>query len=416
MIGDGWDGDPSVRPAPDDPALDRTPGVRRIAVVTGTRAEFGLLKPVMRAIQARQDQQLLVIAAGSHLVSPATTYREVKAAFADSIAGAIPMQVAGRNGRDADVEALATGIARFGRLFSRLQPDWVVVLGDRIEALAAAAAASIGGHALAHIHGGDRAEGVADEAMRGAITKLAHLHLAASQQSADRLIRMGERPDTVRLVGSPAIDGLAEIPPISDARDAELASPTVLFLMHPVGRPAEHEESIAAAALDAALSNPTDRILALDPNLDAGRDGIIAAINAAAQRHPDRLRTAAHLPRDQFVGLLKRMAARRSGKGAGGGGGILLGNSSAALIEAAAIPIAAVDIGPRQSGRERAANVISSTESAHQIEAAIASARALNLANLAHPYGDGHSAPRIAAALAEVNPHDPRLLRKRCAY
>lgn len=404
MIGDGWAGEPAVRPGP---AEETSPAVRRVAVVTGSRAEFGLLAPVMRAVRARPDLELMVIAAGSHLVSPALTYQEVKAAFGAHIVDAVPMQVAGRTGRDADVEALGLGVGRFGRAFFRVMPDWVVVLGDRIEAFAAAAAASVGGFALAHIHGGDRAEGVADEAMRHAITKLAHLHLAATAQSAQRIIRMGENPDLVRTVGSPAIDGLAEIPALPDDEYEGLGRPNVVFLMHPVGRPAEHEETVAAAALEAVLADPDARVLALYPNLDPGREGVLAAVQSAERRHAGRVTVRMHLPRERFVGLLRRLADGR---------GLLVGNSSAALIEAAALRVAAVDIGPRQNGRERAGNVVACGETDAQISGAIAAARRLDLASLAHPYGDGRAGERIAAALAEVNPHDPRLLRKRCAY
>jgi UDP-hydrolysing UDP-N-acetyl-D-glucosamine 2-epimerase len=297
-------------------------------------------------------------------------------------------------------------VAGFAGAFERLGAEWVVVLGDRIEAFAAAAAASIGGFALAHIHGGDRAEGVADEAMRGAITKLAHLHLVATEESAQRIVRMGERPESVRVVGSPAIDGLADIPALSDAEYKELGRPDVVFLMHPVGRPAEHEETVAAAALDAVLSDPGARVLALHPNLDAGREGVLAAIGAATARAGDRVRVLAHLPREKFVGLLQRL----------GGAGLMVGNSSAALIEAAALRVGAVDIGPRQAGRERAGNVVAAGESREQVAGAIGRARRLDLGGLDHPYGDGAAGERVAAALAEVNPHDPRLLRKRCAY
>src|SRR5438105_3875872 len=128
-----------------------------------------------------------------------------------------PRQTAGRTSRADEVEGVGTGVARFGRAFQRLAPDWVVVLGDRIEPFAAAAAASIGGYALAHIHGGDRAEGIADEAMRHAISKLAHLHLPATEQSRERLVRMGERPEHIHTVGSPAIDGLEAIPALTKA-------------------------------------------------------------------------------------------------------------------------------------------------------------------------------------------------------
>jgi len=121
-----------------------------------------------------------------------------------------------------------------------------------------------------------------------------------------------------------------------------------------------------------------------------------------------KVTAAMHLARAQFVGLLKRMAASN---------GVLVGNSSAGLIEAAAIGIPVVDIGPRQSGRERCGNVIHvDAERPDAIAAAVHQARALDRSGLSHPYGDGQAGPRIARALADTNPHDPRLLRKRCAY
>lgn len=408
MIGDGWDDNPAARPGPD---IDTAPRRLRTAVVTGSRAEFGLLRPVMRAIQHRPELELLVIAAGSHLISPAETYREVKKEF--SVADAVPMQVAGRTGRADDIEALGRGVARFGRAFERLAPDWVVVLGDRIEPFAAAAAASVGGLAVAHIHGGDRAEGVADEAMRHAITKLAHLHLAATEQSRERIVRMGERPEHVHTVGSPAIDGLDAIPPLPRPEFDDLGHPGAVFLMHPIGRADEREETAAAAALDALLGwGGAEHILALHPNHDPGREGVLRAIEQAAERHPKRLRVARHLPREKFVGVLKRLGA-----GIGGGsGGVLVGNSSSALIEAAALKVAAVDIGPRQGGRERPSNVLPSGEHPDQVRAALDAAARLDRASIAHPYGDGKAGVRIAELLAKTNPLDPRLLRKRNSY
>ena len=129
-------------------------------------------------------------------------------------------------------------------VFAQIKPHCVLVLGDRIEAFAGASAGSIGGFMLAHMHGGDRAEGIADEAMRHAITKLAHLHLPATQESADRIIAMGEHADGVHVVGSPAIDGLDAIPPLSDEKYAALGSLEIVFLMHPIGR-ADDAEPVA---------------------------------------------------------------------------------------------------------------------------------------------------------------------------
>ncbi|MFM9995162.1 MAG: UDP-N-acetylglucosamine 2-epimerase [Phycisphaerales bacterium] len=377
---------------------------RRVAVVTGSRAEFGLLRPVMHAVREHPGLELAVIAAGSHLVSPAETYRDVKREFGDHIADAIPMQVAGRSGRLEDAEALGTGVSRFTRSFARLRPDWIVVLGDRIEAFAAAAAASVGGFALAHIHGGDRAEGVADEAMRHAITKLAHLHLVATEQSAARIRRMGERAEHVVVVGSPAIDGLDAIKPLRDAKWEELGRPEFVVLMHPVGRTADEEDRTASAVLGAIGGK---RVVVLHPNFDAGREGTLGAIERAAAHAPDLVRVVRHLARDEFVALLRRL---------GESGGVLVGNSSAALIEAGALRVPAVDIGPRQESRERATNVVrAADESTAAIRAAIDAARSIDRASIAHPFGDGHAGRRIAALLAATNPLDPVLLRKRWA-
>ena len=376
-------------------------GRRRVAIITGSRAEYGLLRPVMLAVRDRPDLELLVIAAGSHLVSPAETYRDVKADFAGEIAAAIPMQVAGRTGRFEDAEATGIGVSRFARVFARLAPPlhWVVVLGDRIEAFAAASAASIGGIAVAHIHGGDRAEGIADEAMRHAITKLAQLHLAATPQSADRIVRMGELPDAVFAVGSPALDGLDAIDPMPAARFSELGAPQALVLMHPVGRSSTNEQRAVAAALEALGER---RVLALQPNFDAGREGVVRALDGAGSQ----VGVLSHLPRADFIALLRRLADE---------GGVLVGNSSAALIEAAALRLPAVDIGPRQNGRERGTNSVhAADEATPAIRAAIDTALSLDRASITHPFGDGRAGPRIARLFAETDPAP--LMRKRNAY
>ncbi len=369
---------------------------RRVAVVTGSRADFGLLAPVMHAVDTHPDLELLVVAAGAHLISPALTFRDVKALF--PVADSIPMQTAGKTGRFADVEALGRGIARFGRSFEGHQPHWVVVLGDRIEAFAAASAASIAGIAVAHIHGGDRAEGVADEAMRHAITKLAHLHLAATETSAGRIRKMGEKPEHVILTGSPAIDNLDRVEPMPDETWQELGSPTALFLMHPTDRP-QADANAARAALEALSDTP---VLALAPNFDPGREAILEVLTSRS----DQLTLLEHMPRPTFLSLLKRLA---------GSGGIMIGNSSAALIEAAALGLGAINLGPRQTGREKPATVIDAADdTTDAIIEALARARSITPAP--HPYGDGQAGPRIAQALANINPQDPGLLRKQITY
>lgn len=381
---------------------------KHVCVVTGSRAEFGLLRPVMHAVAEHPLLSLSVVAAGSHLVLPSLTFREVRAEFGAHLAEGVPMQVAGRTTRRDDAEALGVGVSRFARVFDRLNPDWVVVLGDRIEAFAAAAAANVGGWMLAHVHGGDRAEGIADEAMRHAISKLAHLHFAATSESGERLVKMGEQPPRVHVVGSPAIDDLAAIPAMDPDAFEGLGAPTVVVLMHPVGRD-EVSEEVEMAGVLAGLSG--ERTLALPPNLDPGRNGIVRAIEACIPTHREAQHRAGafigtHMPRPAFVAMLKTLAAR---------GGVMVGNSSAGLIEAAALKLPVVNVGTRQHGRERAGNVVDvGTPDAGAVQAGVRVARAIDRSAITHPYGEGLAGERIAELLARAEPTGLR--RKVCSY
>ena len=302
--------------------------IRTIAVVTGTRAEYGLLEPVMRAVAEHDALELRCVVTGTHL----TTGSVGDIAF--PLAARVPMQRDGETGRAADAAALGRGVSGFASLFDEMQPDVVLVLGDRIEAFAAAAAGSVMGLRVAHVHGGDRAEGVADEAMRHAITKLAHLHFPATAQSRRRLLRLGEDPAAVWNVGSPAVDGLSGVRPAADA-------PRLIVMMHPVGDNDQTERGRMAEVLAAAA--PFDPLV-LMPNHDPGRGGIVQAISDAGIEAVD------HLPRARFLSLL-------AGAASGDRGGAIVGNSSAGLIEAAVLRVPCVNVGSRQAGRETPPNV-----------------------------------------------------------
>lgn len=372
-------------------------------MVTGSRAEFGLLLPVMRAVEAHPGLELGVVGAGSHFLPPAETWRDIeRAGF--RIDARVEMQRPGESGRFADARAVGRGIEGFARAFESVAPDWVVVLGDRVEAFAGASAASVGGVAVAHLHAGDRAEGVADESMRHAASKLSHLLLAATPASADRLVRMGEDEWRVRVVGSPAMDGLPEIEPIADEAFEELGSPRVVVLLHPAGL----DEGAERAAARAVVEGIGDRrALVLAPNHDPGWEAILEELSRAVERRGWRL--VQHLERGRFVGLLKRLARDP--------GGVIVGNSSAGLIECAALRLPAVNVGPRQGGRERPDNVVDCAgASGGDIREAIERALAVERDSLTHPYGDGRTGERVAALLAGLNPHDPVWLRKRCTY
>ena len=348
---------------------------RTIAVVTGTRAEYGLLVPVMRAVEDRRELSLRVIVAGAHLVTG--TWRDIKF----EIAAKVTMQKRGRTGRAADVEALSRGIIGFGKAFDTIKPDFVVVLGDRIEAFAAASVASVGGMRVGHIHGGDRAEGVADEAMRHAISKLAHVHFAATAQSRSRLIRMGER--NVHRTGSPAVDGLLDVKAATDA-------PAVIVLQHPTGAPDAQEATWMRQTLAATKSYTR---LVMSPNTDPGAAGIGRVLPSDA---------VYHLPRARWLSTLAGAKA-------------IVGNSSAGLIEAAVLKTPCVNIGPRQAGREKPANVIDCDYGEANVRRALAKALKLDLRRMRHPYGDGRAGGRIAELLSKF-PLDKITIRKHNAY
>ena len=370
---------------------------RSVAVVTGTRAEFGLLTPVMRAIAQHGALELRVVVTGTHMVGETPTIRDVETLF--PVDATVQMQIAGGVGRLHDAQACGRGVAGLADVFDRLGVDVVLVLGDRIESLAAASAASIMGVPVAHMHGGDVAECVADEAMRHAITKLAHLHLPATRTSAERIERMGEHAWRIHEVGSPAADVVCACEAIDGGTWSDLQEPEVVVLHHPCGLPAE-EETPFAQAINEAISGR--RTLWLAPNHDPGRDSVLRVREASHAHRVD------HLPSQQFTGMLKRLAAT---------GGVLVGNSSCALIEGAIIGLPCVDIGPRQGGRELCANVVHVDEpDAEGISRAIADARGLAPDTSGHPYGDGRTGERVARMLAEARFSDPAWIRKRNAY
>ena len=319
---------------------------RKICFVTGTRAEFGLMRSTLRAIDAHPNLQLQLVVTGMHLDHKHG--RSVDAIRRDgwAIDATVPWRAAAN---DPDATAAATGkaVAGSARAFAKLQPDVVLVCGDRVEAFAAAAAGHIAQRVVAHVHGGDKAQGQVDDALRHAITKLAHLHFAATRQSAARIRKLGEDPSRIHIVGAPGLDGILDEPLtlmelrtiVPDLRKHFYA----LLILHPDEPSEQLAFDRASALLRAAATIDYEQIVIVSPNNDPGARGIFRAWEAGV-RGSKKVSLHRDLPRPAFLALLRDAA-------------VLVGNSSAGIIEAASFGTPVVNVGQRQLGRERSGNV-----------------------------------------------------------
>lgn len=372
---------------------------RRIAIITGSRAEFGLLEPVLGALTSRPAVRPQLIVTGMHLLAKFGRSVDHIRAAGWRVDAAVPMQT-GRDDPDAEPQALARGIAGIAAALKRLRSDIVVVLGDRIEAFAGACAAAVGRRVLAHIHGGDRAPGDLDDSLRNAITRLAHVHFAASREAAERLRRMGEESWRIFTVGAPGLDAIRS-PARSVPAELRPAGRYAVVIQHPIGRDAAREAAVMRAILKAVRANRLNGAI-LYPSSDPGHTGIIQAIRQWGR--PPGWNVFRSLPRTDYLALAK-------------GSAVLVGNSSSGIIESASLGVPAVNVGDRQAGRLKCGpNVIDCGETFESIRRAIG--RALKRPRQRpgrSVYGDGRAGQRIARTLERLA-LTPALLRKRLAW
>lgn len=378
---------------------------RTIGVVTVARSDYGHLTPLLEAIRDTSGVTLQLYVAGGHL-SPrfGRTVDAIEAAgwpitarIESAPASDAPVDVAAAAGADA---------AGFARAFARGRADLIVLLGDRIEMLSAALAALPLAIPVAHLHGGEVTRGAIDEQARHAITKLAHLHFPAAEPYARRILQMGEEPWRVHCCGAPGLDRLARLPALTREELARriglpLRRPTVIVTFHPVtlepDAAAFHCEELAAA-----LETVTGDVIITHPGADAAHQTVIRRMESLAAARPGT-RMVPALGDDCYGALLREAD-------------VMVGNSSSGLIEAPSYRLPVVNVGIRQEGRLRAANVIDvghrREEIAEGIRRALAPGFRESLRALVNPYGDGRAAPRIARVLAEVE-LGPRLVQKR---
>jgi UDP-N-acetylglucosamine 2-epimerase (non-hydrolysing)/GDP/UDP-N,N'-diacetylbacillosamine 2-epimerase (hydrolysing) len=390
---------------------------RKIAIFTGNRAEYGLQYPILKAVDAHPSLDYQLVVSGAHL-DPlfGRTLEEVRA---DGFHIAAEVRIEMDAGSlFSTAQAIGSGVLSLSKVLAQLRPDIVVVYADRFESLAAVIAASQMNFPTSHVEGGDLTEGGAlDDSVRHAMTKLAHLHFTTNQQATNRVLAMGEEPWRVHTVGFPAIDLIEEgrfstPEEVQAALGLDTRRPIVLFTQHSVTTEFDRAAAQIAHSLGALeqLARAGVQVVITYPNNDAGGRAMIEQIEAVAARGVPGVIVRRSLGRYLYHGVLA--LARQAGARV-----VCAGNSSSGIKETPAFGCPAVNIGSRQDGRLRGANVLDVDYDSERIRAAIAQglkdeAFREKCRRTDNPYHLGNAGRKIAEVLASV-PLDERLLRKR---
>ena len=370
---------------------------RKICVVTGSRADYGLLRWVMQGIKDDPELNLQVIVTGMHL-SPTfgLTYKVIEE---DGFRIDAKVEILGSSDfPTAIAESMALALAGSAQAFSELNPDLVVVLGDRFEIFAATAAALVAKIPVAHLHGGETTIGAFDEALRHSITKMSHLHFVATQEYRDRVLQLGENPKNVYLVGGLGIDSIKNLPLLSRKEletqlGIEFGTKSLLITFHPVTLDAESPEQQMKELL-AALSHLHDTTLIFTmPNADTGGRVLIKMIKEFVGRNKNAKAFTS-------LGQLKYLSSISHIDG-------VVGNSSSGLTEVPTFKKGTINVGVRQLGRPQATSVINCEPIEKDIRRAIEKLYSpdfkLNLAVAKNPYGEGGASARVVKALKDAS-------------
>ncbi len=335
---------------------------RKICIVTGTRAEYGLLYWLMREIQDDEALELQLIVTGMHL-SPefGLTYQTIeKDGF--KIDEKVEMLLSS----DTPVgitKSIGLGVIGFADALDRLKPDIMVLLGDRYEALAAAQAAMVANIPIAHIHGGETTEGAIDEAIRHSITKMSQIHFVSAEPYRKRVIQLGEQPDRVYNFGAPGTDNivkmkLMDLDELENSIDFKLGEKFFLVTYHPVTMHLNSAEKAMQNLLDALDKFQDYKILFTKPNSDTGGRIISKMIDDYTQNNPERVFSTTSLGQLRYLSAMKLCSA-------------VIGNSSSGIIEAPVFRKPTVNIGERQAGRLRMPSIVDCSENQEAIETSI---------------------------------------------
>ncbi|MEZ9147039.1 UDP-N-acetylglucosamine 2-epimerase [Vibrio sp. 10N.286.52.C3] len=370
---------------------------KKVAVFTGTRAEYGLLFWLLKDIQSDPDLTLQLLVSGMHL-SPefGDTYKQIeKDGFQ------IDEKIEILLSSDSPVgtaKSMGLGVLGFADALSRLAPDVLVILGDRFEALAAAQTAMILRIPIIHLHGGEITEGAYDDAIRHAITKLSYLHGTSTDEYRNRVIQLGESPERVKNVGAIGLDHLNRgsfmtISELSESLNFDLTGPYFVVTYHPVTLGDESPEDSFQALLDALDEYPNHQIILTYPNADDGGRRIIPMLEAYAAKQLSRVLAIPSLGQIRYLSSVKHAAA-------------VIGNSSSGIIEVPAFDVPTVNIGSRQKGRLAAKSVLNCEPSLASITEAISDAVKRNYKldgeTIINPYGQGDTSAQVIEMLKSL--------------
>lgn len=374
---------------------------RRVCYVTGTRADFGLMRSTLRKLDDDKEFELQIAATGMHL-NPTCgfTFDEVQKEGFDVHKVESFMEDGSRESMSLAVADQVKGLTH---LFSELNPHLILILGDRGEMLAAAIAALYLSIPVIHIHGGEQS-GTVDDAIRHSISKLSHFHFVSTKDSQARLIRMGENHDNIYVTGAPGLDDILAQDIISKQKlHSELEIDTnkqiALVLFHPNVQ----EDTVAGEQMEILLNAIPELLfpIILQPNSDAGSHLIRNAISNFVTNHKD-CRLFSHIERPHYLGLLAHAD-------------VLIGNSSSGIIESASFDIPTVNIGDRQNGRVRNANTIDVSVNAAKITDAIHTAMQTERKKVSNLYGDGNAGERILSIMKTI-PINASIIKKTNQY
>jgi UDP-N-acetylglucosamine 2-epimerase (non-hydrolysing)/GDP/UDP-N,N'-diacetylbacillosamine 2-epimerase (hydrolysing) len=381
--------------------------VRKICAVTGTRAEYGLLKPILLAIEQHPELEFSLVPCGMHLSKEfGYTIKEIQKDF--KIDATVDMLLSSDTG-SAMAKSVGIGTIGFSHVYEAIKPDLVLVIGDRLEPFAAAIAAVYMNIPIAHVHGGEISAGV-DEPVRHAITKLAHIHFASTEESAERIIKMGEEPWRVFISGAPGLDtilnkNLIKPEKILKRYGLDSKKPIILLIQHPVTTEVDESELQMRETLEGIVELEHQTVI-LYPNADAGGRKMIEILKKYIDKYPF-IRAYKSIPHIEYLSLIKIAS-------------VMVGNSSSGIIETPPFHLPVVNIGTRQEGRQRVENILNVGYKKDEIIKAVKKALydedfKIRVKKCKNPYGSGKAGQRVVDILSNIK-IDKKLIQKKMAY